>query len=100
MARADALQLFLLALGIGGLCFFLLGRSSFREAGVLASLAGSQGFFDIFHGAGRNALIALSFTLAWTVFRSPGSVSSPSVPRNTRKGDSWLRPAFWPCSMR
>ena len=48
-------------------CVSLVGRSSFREAGVLASQAGIQGFFDFFHGAGRNALIALSFTLAWTV---------------------------------
>ncbi len=67
VARADSLQFFLLASGITGLCISLLGRSSFREAGVLASQAGIQGFFDFFHGAGRNALIALSFILAWTV---------------------------------
>jgi len=67
VARADTFQFFLLASGICGLCVSLVGRSSFREAGVLASQAGIRGFFDFFHGAGRNALIALSFTLAWMV---------------------------------
>jgi len=83
VVRADSFQFFLLASGILGLFLFLKGRFSFADAGVIAAASGRAGFFDPFHDAGRNALIALSFTLAWTI--SPVAWQRIQAVRTARK---------------
>ena len=67
VARADRVQFFLLAAGMCALVASLLSRTSFGAAAALAAGSGKPGYFDFFHGAGRNGLIVLSFTLAWTI---------------------------------
>jgi SSS family solute:Na+ symporter len=43
------------------------GRSSFAGAAALADSSGRAGYFDLFHDFGKNGLMFLSFTLAWTI---------------------------------
>jgi len=63
----DAVQFLLLTAGVSGLVIFLAGRVSWPEISRLAAQSGQRGYFDLFHNFKENALIALSFTLAWTV---------------------------------
>ncbi|MBN2265897.1 MAG: hypothetical protein JW775_08800 [Candidatus Aminicenantes bacterium] len=65
LARVHALQFALLVAGVTGLSGSLASRTSW--AAVRAAAAGTGGYFDVFAGAERNLLIALSFLLAWTV---------------------------------
>ena len=67
VARADRFQFFLLAAGIMGLFLSLRLRTSFHDVAAAAAAAGTEGFFDPFRNFGRNGLMAVSFTLAWTV---------------------------------
>jgi SSS family solute:Na+ symporter len=67
VVATDVLQCSLLILGLAGLSVFL-GR--FSDPGVLAvaaQQAGDVGYFDFFRDGQRNALIALSFVLAWMI---------------------------------
>ena len=63
----DVIQFFLLAAGVVGLFIFLAHRASFSEISRLASAADKSGYFNFFQNAKENFLIALSFTLAWTI---------------------------------
>lgn len=63
----DVLQFGLLAAGVAALFFTAGGKSSFSEAAAFSAAAGKEGYFDLFHDFGKNALMALSFTLAWTI---------------------------------
>jgi SSS family solute:Na+ symporter len=67
VARTHVLQLALLLAGLGGMVAFLASRTSWRAVRAAAAGAGKPGYFDALSGGGRNALIALSFVLAWTV---------------------------------
>jgi solute:Na+ symporter, SSS family len=90
VARADRAQFYLLVAGIGALLISLLTRTSFGVAAAIAELTGKNGYFDFFHGAGKNALIVLSFTMAWTI--SPIAwqrIQSVRTARGARNG-LWL----------
>jgi len=63
----DGFQFFLLAVGILGLLFFLLGGSSFSEVSASVNQLGKSGYFDFFFDFERNVWIAISFTLAWII---------------------------------
>ena len=63
----NSLKFFLLVTGILVLFLFLAGKSSWTDVSLLASRAGKGHYFNFFAGFGRNSLVALSFTLAWTV---------------------------------
>lgn len=63
----DGFQFFLLAAGITGLLFFLIGDSSLSEVTASAVQLGKTGYFDFLFDLERNIWIALSFTLAWII---------------------------------
>jgi len=63
----DGFQFFLLAVGITGLLFFLLGDSSLNQVSVSAAQLGKAGYFDFFYDLEKNIWIAVSFTLAWII---------------------------------
>ena len=67
LVLTNSLKFFLLATGILGSFLFLAGKSSWTDISLLASRAGKAHYFNPFAGGGRNWLVALSFTLAWTV---------------------------------
>lgn len=67
VALTDALQFIFLVAGVVGLFFFLLGSSSFGEASLLASELEKSQYFSLFYDLKKNLLIALSFTLAWSI---------------------------------
>ena len=63
----DFLHFALLIAGIGAMFLWASGRTSWAGAAAAAASAGKTGFLDLFHDFGRNGLMALSFTLAWTI---------------------------------
>ena len=63
----DVLQCLLLLAGMTALLITAAGKSSFSEAAALAESSGKAGYFDLFHDFGKNGLMFLSFTLAWTI---------------------------------
>jgi len=67
VVRTHALQFFLLLAGAAALAFSLGLRSSWGAVSATAARAGKSGYFAFFAGADRNALVALSFVLAWTI---------------------------------
>jgi SSS family solute:Na+ symporter len=67
VVATDVLQCFLLTAGMIGLAFFLWGASPVETVLEAARQAGKQGYFHFFFDLKRNLLIALSFTLAWTI---------------------------------
>jgi SSS family solute:Na+ symporter len=67
VVATDVFQCFFLAAGIGGLAVHLSRLSSVGGVAAAARLAGKTGYFDFFRDGERNALIALSFVLAWTI---------------------------------
>jgi SSS family solute:Na+ symporter len=90
VARVDRVQFFLLAAGMTALVISLLSRTSFGAAAAAAGASGKTGTFDFFRGGGRNVLIALSFTLAWTI--SPIAwqrIRAVKTPEGARRG-LWL----------
>jgi SSS family solute:Na+ symporter len=84
----DCVQFFLLAAGVIGLCLFLAGHSSLSEISFLAEGLGKRGYFDFFHNLGENFLIALSFTLAWTI--SPIALQRIQAARDIREARKGL----------
>lgn len=67
VVRTHTLQFFLLLLGVAALLVSLISPGAWEAVGTTASALGKTGYFRFFSGAGRNALIALSFVLAWTI---------------------------------
>jgi SSS family solute:Na+ symporter len=63
----DFLQFALLLAGVLALFFWASGQSSMTLAAARTAEAGKSGYFDLFHDFGKNGLMALSFTLAWTI---------------------------------
>lgn len=63
----DGFQFFLLAVGIIGLFFFLVGGASFSDLSASANQLGKAGYFNFFFEFERNFWIAISFTLAWII---------------------------------
>ncbi len=63
----DFLQFALLGAGVLAVFFWVSGQSSWALTAARAAEAGKTGYFNLFHDFGRNGLMALSFTLAWTI---------------------------------
>lgn len=63
----DCLHFLLLAGGIIGLFISLVSRTSPSELARTADSLGKVGYFDFFLDWKRNALVVLSFFLAWTI---------------------------------
>lgn len=84
----DCVQFFLLTAGMIGLCLFLTGRASLSEISFLAAGLGKRGYFDFFHNINENFLIALSFTLAWTI--SPIALQRIQAARDVREARKGL----------
>jgi SSS family solute:Na+ symporter len=63
----DVLQCLLLGVGMAGLSVFVARSSPAGAVFELIGPTGRSGFLDFFHNGQRNALIALSFFLAWTI---------------------------------
>jgi len=78
----DVVQFSLLAAGVAGLVIFLAGRTSGQEILRLASQSGKSGYFHFLHNIKENALIAFSFTLAWTI--SPIALQRIQAARTVR----------------
>ncbi len=78
----DCVQFFLLAAGLTGLCLFLADHTSFPGISFAARGLGRHGYFDFFHNFKENSLIALSFTLAWTI--SPIALQRIQAARDVR----------------
>lgn len=86
VARTHVLQFVLLVAGLGGMAVALAGRTTWGA--VKAAAAGKSGYFDPFSGGPRGILIALSFTLAWTISpiawqRMQAARSEPASRRGT-----------------
>ncbi len=67
VTATDVLQCSLLGAGIIGLAISISRRSPMSAVGEMVIQSGRSGYFDFFHNGQRNALIALSFFLAWTI---------------------------------
>jgi SSS family solute:Na+ symporter len=67
VVATDVLQCILLAAGMAGLAVHLSRLSSIGGVSAAARLAGKTEYFHFFQDGERNALIALSFVLAWTI---------------------------------
>jgi SSS family solute:Na+ symporter len=67
VVATDVLQCLLLVGGTAGLSVYLARASGIRAAALAAQQAGHAGYLHFFHDGQRNALIALSFVLAWTI---------------------------------
>ncbi len=67
VVATDILQSLLLILGLAGLCAYLARLSPVPAVVEAAGQAEKSGYFHLFHDGQKNALIALSFVLAWTI---------------------------------
>jgi len=67
VARTHVLQIGLLVAGLAAMVVSLASRTTWGAVREAASASGKAGYFDPLSGGGRNALIALSFVLAWTI---------------------------------
>ena len=65
--RTQTVQFFLLVAGILALTISLGLRSGWSDVKTLARAQAGPGYFDFLAHADRNALVALSFVLAWTI---------------------------------
>ena len=67
VARTHVLQFVLLVAGVAGMIAVLDSGTTWSAVRAAAAGSGRTAYFDVFSGAGRNVLIALSFILAWTI---------------------------------
>ncbi|HOW85808.1 MAG TPA: hypothetical protein P5119_01445 [Candidatus Aminicenantes bacterium] len=67
VARTHVLQFALLAAGMAAMIASLASGTSWEAVRAAAAAAGKTAYFDPLAGGSRNALIALSFFLAWTI---------------------------------
>jgi SSS family solute:Na+ symporter len=88
VVATDVLQCFLLVAGMAGLFVYLLSAGSVLAVSEAARQAGGAGYFHFFHDGERNALIALSFVLAWTI--SPIAWQRIQAARSVRKARQGL----------
>ena len=65
--RTQTVQFFLLVAGVLALTVSLGLRSSWSDVKTLAGVRAGAGYFDFLAHADRNALVSLSFVLAWTI---------------------------------
>lgn len=65
--RTQTVQFFLLVAGVLALTVSLGLRSGWSDVKALARAQTGSGYFDFLAHADRNALVALSFVLAWTI---------------------------------
>ena len=65
--RTQTVQFFLLVAGVLALTVSLGLRSSWSDVKTLAGVWAGAGYFDFLAHADRNALVSLSFVLAWTI---------------------------------
>ena len=63
----DVLQCALLGVGMAGLFVYLTRMSPPGAVAEIVRQTGRPGYFNFFHDGQKNALIALSFFLAWTI---------------------------------
>jgi solute:Na+ symporter, SSS family len=67
LSRIHVVQFLLLLAGIAGMAAALASRSPWAGVRAAAAGLGKGSYFDLLAGADRNALIAASFVLAWTI---------------------------------
>ncbi|HMA53564.1 MAG TPA: hypothetical protein VKT17_03840, partial [Acidobacteriota bacterium] len=67
VARTHVLQFALLVAGLAGMVAALVSRTTWSAVRAAAAGSGRTAYLDVFSGADRNVLIALSFVLAWTI---------------------------------
>lgn len=67
VARTHVLQFVLLVAGVVAMVASLASRTSWGAVRSAAATAAKGSYFNFFGGGDRNALIALSFVLAWTI---------------------------------
>jgi SSS family solute:Na+ symporter len=67
VTRTHVLQFVLLVAGIAGMAASLASRMTWGAVKAAASASGKAAYFDVLAGGERNALVALSFVLAWTI---------------------------------
>jgi SSS family solute:Na+ symporter len=67
VARTHVVQFVLLVAGAAGMVAALASRTTWGAVRAAAAGSGRAAYFDVFSGAERNLLIALSFVLAWTI---------------------------------
>lgn len=67
VVATDCFQFLFLAAGVIGLFLFLASGASFHEMSLAALQMGRPDYFDFFLDVKKNVLVALSFTLAWTI---------------------------------
>jgi SSS family solute:Na+ symporter len=67
VTRTHILQFVLLVAGVAGMVAALASRTTWGAVRTAAAVSGREAYFDVFSGAERNILIALSFVLAWTI---------------------------------
>jgi len=84
----DIVQFVLLVAGTGGLVVWLGGGGKAAAVADIATRAGKEGYFDLFHNFGENGLIALSFILAWTI--SPIALQRIQAARGVREARKGL----------
>jgi len=82
VVMTDILQCLLLGGGIFGLMAFLWMKTPLSQVRQAVLDAGKAGYFNPFHDFQKNALIALSFTLAWII--SPIAWQRIQAARSTR----------------
>jgi SSS family solute:Na+ symporter len=88
VVATDVLQCFLLTAGMAGLGVYLALSSSVQTVSMAARQVGNTGYFNFFQDGQRNALIALSFILAWTI--SPIAWQRIQAARSVKKARQGL----------
>jgi solute:Na+ symporter, SSS family len=88
VVATDVLQCFLLMAGMAGLAVYVACSSSVQAVAAAAQQAGNTGYFHFFQDGQRNALIALSFLLAWTI--SPIAWQRIQAARSVKKARQGL----------
>src|SRR5512141_1889926 len=66
VARTHVLQFALLVAGLAGMVAALVSRTTWSAVRAAAAGSGRTAYLDVFSGADRNVLLALSGVLAWT----------------------------------
>ena len=84
----DVVQFILLTAGVAAVAAFVWSRTSLPDLARLVSDSGKSGYLSLFHNFKENALIAVSFTLAWTI--SPIALQRIQSARDVRAARTGL----------